>query len=259
MQYDPFYSFQHRSHERGRAYWYARRRASSRTIARDGEPQPDRGTEVDLCFVDLGFEPSTPAEDQVLVSVMCVNRDLPTWPRESRQSEVRFDTRGQYGTVESMKAPTPTLRPPPRIGAYWRLLSHLSLNHLSITDPEEGRDALREYLRLYDYADPRVYPDLASVNKQVVDGLERVGSEPDVELIQFGAGTAYARGTLIHLALDEEKFEGIGSFLFASVIDRFLAMYASINSFTRLKYYTRRSGDAHVKVWPPRIGTRPLL
>ena len=172
---------------------------------------------------------------------------------------ISFDTRGQYGTVESMKAPTPTLRPPPRIGAYWRLLSHLSLNHLSITDPEEGRDALREYLRLYDYADPRVYPDLASVNKQVVDGLERVGSEPDVELIQFGAGTAYARGTLIHLALDEEKFEGIGSFLFASVIDRFLAMYASINSFTRLKYYTRRSGDAHVKVWPPRIGTRPLL
>ena len=261
VQYDPFYSFRHRSHERDRAYWYARRRASARNVTRDGEQHPDRGSEVDLCFVDLGFQPSTPAEDQVLVRVMCVNRDLPTPPnsQKSRSNAIRFDTRGQFGLVQIVKAPTPTLRPPPRTGAYWRLLSHLSLNHLSIADPEEGRDALREYLRLYDYADPRVYADLASVNKQVVEGLERVGSESDVELIQFGAGTAYARGMQIHLGLDEEKYEGIGSFLFASVIDRFLALYASINSFTRLKYYTRRSGNDPVKVWPPRIGTRPLL
>ncbi|HEY3789731.1 MAG TPA: type VI secretion system baseplate subunit TssF, partial [Urbifossiella sp.] len=257
--YDPFYSFRHRTQERGKAYWYARRRASTRTLSRAGEVIADRGTEVDLCFVDLGFEASTPPEDQVLVTVMCVNRDLPSRPRETRQSEVKFDTRGQYGTVQSVKAPTPTLRPPPRTGAFWRLVSHLALNHLSINDPEEGRDVLREYLRLYDYADPRVYPDLASVNKQVVDGLERVGSEPDVELISFASGTAYARGTQIHLALDEEKFEGIGAFLFASVIDRFLALYASINSFTRLKYYSRRGGGEPVKIWPPRIGTRPLL
>lgn len=259
VKYESFYSFRHRSHEVGRAYWYARRRPSTRTIVRGGEKLPDRGTEVDLCFVDLGFSPMSPAEDQVLVRVACVNRDLPTPPGEGNRSEVRFDTRGQYGTVQSVKPPTPTLRPPPRTGAFWRLLSHLSLNHLSITDPEEGRDALREYLRLYDYADPRVYPKLASVNKQVVDGLEGVACEPDVELISFGAGSAYARGLAILLSLDEEKFEGIGSFLFASVLDRFLAMYTSINSFTRTKYFTRKSGGDAVKIWPPRIGSRPLL
>jgi type VI secretion system protein ImpG len=260
VRYEPFYAFRHRAHEVGRAYWYARRRASTRTIVRNGEPLPDRGTEVDLCFVDLGFTPSTPAEDNVLVKVMCVNRDLPTPSGEGSRSEVRFDTRGQFGSVHSVKAPTPTLRPPPRIGAFWRLISHLSLNHLSITDPEEGREALREYLRLYDYADPRVYPKLASVNKQVVDGLEGVSCGPDVELVAFGAASAYARGLAIHLSLDEEKFEGIGSFLFASVLDRFLAMYTSINSFTRTKYFTRKSGsEAAVKIWPPRIGSRPLL
>jgi type VI secretion system protein ImpG len=259
VKYEPFYSFRHRGQEAGRAYWCARRRPSTRMLSRGGERFPDRGTEVDLCFVDLGFSPMTPAEDQVLVKVMCVNRDLPTPAGEGARSEVRFETRGQYGTMQSVKAPTPTLRPPPRTGAYWRLLSHLSLNHLSIADPEEGRDALREYLRLYDYADPRVYPKLASVNRQVVDGLERVSCGPDVELIQFGAGTAYARGLQIQLSLDEEKFEGVGAFLFATVLDRFFAMYASINSFTRVKYHTRKSGNDAVKIWPPRVGTRPLL
>lgn len=259
VKYEPFYSFRHRSHDVGRAYWYARRRPSVRTVFRNGELMPDRGSEVDLCFVDLGFSPTTPAEDQVLVRVTCVNRDLPTPAGEGNRSEVRFDTRGQFGTAQSVKPPTPTLRPPLRMGAYWRLLSHLSLNHLSITDPGEGRDALREYLRLYDYADPRVYPKLASVNKQVVDGLEGVTCAPDVELVPFGAASAYARGLAIHLSMDEEKFEGIGAFLFASVLDRFLAMYASINSFTRTKYFTRKSGADAVKVWPPRIGSRPIL
>ena len=37
-----------------------------------------------------------------------------------------------------LRSPTPALRPPPRRGAPWRAVSHLSLNHLSLTDPQEG-------------------------------------------------------------------------------------------------------------------------
>ena len=35
----------------------------------------------------------------------------------------------------------------------WRLISHLSLNHLSLTDNAEVADALREILAVYDFAD----------------------------------------------------------------------------------------------------------
>ena len=48
---------------------------------------------------------------------------------------------------------TPTLRPPLKRRAAWRLISHLSLNHLSLADYEDGADALREILKLYDFAD----------------------------------------------------------------------------------------------------------
>lgn len=259
VRYDPFYSFRHQSHDHGRAYWYARRRNSNRTVAGGGEDRPDGGTEVDLCFVDLGFEPTLPAEDQVLVRVTCTNRDLPVRLREARE-EVRFDDRGQFGcAVRVVRAPTPTLRPPPRTGAYWRLVSHLSLNHLSLTDPEDGRDVLREYLRLYDFADPRAYPDLAAVNRQVVGGLERIASRPAVAFTAVSTGIGYARGVEIDVHLDKDKLEGVGAYLFAAVLDRFLALYTTVNSFTQLNYYTRQRGDERVKAWPPRTGTRPLL
>ena len=52
-------------------------------------------------------------------------------------------------------------------GALWRLISHLSLNHLSLADAEDGADALREILKLYDFAD-------SAETRAMIDGvLER--------------------------------------------------------------------------------------
>jgi type VI secretion system protein ImpG len=71
------------------------------------------------------------------------------------------------------------------------------------------------------------------------------------------AAGGYARGVEVTVELDEEKFLGIGAFLFASVLERFLALYTSVNSFTKLVYRTRQSGE--VKRWPPRAGEQPLV
>jgi type VI secretion system protein ImpG len=45
-------------------------------------------------------------------------------------------------TIQCLTRPTATLRPPLRHGTAWRLISHLSLNHLSLLDTEGGADAL---------------------------------------------------------------------------------------------------------------------
>jgi type VI secretion system protein ImpG len=40
------------------------------------------------------------------------------------------------------------------------------------------------------------------------------------------------------------------------VLERFLGLYASVNSFTQL---VARAGDRVIKRWPPRAGDKPLL
>ena len=57
------------------------------------------------------------------------------------------------GRLRCLTPPTPTLRPALKQGAMWRLVSHLSLNHLSLEGGREGAEALREILKLYDFAD----------------------------------------------------------------------------------------------------------
>ena len=67
------------------------------------------------------------------------------------------------------------------------------------------------------------------------------------------------RGELV-LRLCDGRYEIIsnGVFLMASIIERFLGLYASVNSFSRLTALVRgRSGK--LKTWPARAGDRILL
>jgi type VI secretion system protein ImpG len=60
------------------------------------------------------------------------------------------------------------------------------------------------------------------------------------------------------IELVEEKYVGAGVFLFASVLERFLGQYVSINSFCRLTARTTQRKEP-LRTWPPRSGNRVLL
>ena len=57
--------------------------------------------------------------------------------------------------IVALMKPTDTLRPPTGRSVLWRLISHLSLNYLSLVD--EGREALQEILKLYNFTDSHVF------------------------------------------------------------------------------------------------------
>jgi type VI secretion system protein ImpG len=71
-------------------------------------------------------------------------------------------------------------------------------------------------------------------------------------------GIGFARGSLVTVELDEEEFAGSGVFVFASVLERFLGMYASLNSFSQLAVRTLQRKEV-LKQWPPRAGRKILM
>ncbi|MBE7181538.1 MAG: type VI secretion system baseplate subunit TssF, partial [Terriglobus roseus] len=58
--------------------------------------------------------------------------------------------------------------------------------------------------------------------------------------------------------LDERQFAGGGAYLFASVLDRFLGLYASLNTFSQLSVSTSLRKEV-LGEWHPRAGNRALL
>jgi type VI secretion system protein ImpG len=221
-------------------------------VARRSSPREgDRGSEVFLSLVDRDFEPSLPAESILVVGTTCTNRDLPReLPDAGERLSFSLDEPAPLARVDCLHLPTTPLRPPARRGAQWRLVSHLCLNHLSLTDSVEGRQALQEILRLYDFFEPD--RDEAAAARQLIDGIVALSSRRVIAPTAEG----FCRGVEVTIEFDEQKCIGTGAFLFASVLERFLGLYTTINSFSQLIGKTQ---GGTFKKWPPRAGEHRVL
>jgi type VI secretion system protein ImpG len=134
----------------------------------------------------------------------------------------------------------------------WRLISHLSLNYLSLVDNDQsqGAAALRDLLKLYgDTADPHI--------AKQVDGVKSVTSRPLMRRVATAGPITFARGLEVTVSFDETAFEGTGVFLLGAVLDQFFTKYVSINSFTETVIKALDRGE--VIRWPARIGLRDIL
>ena len=151
--------------------------------------------------------------------------------------------------IVCLRKPTDTVRPPSDQDAFWRLTSHLSLNYLSLVN--EGKDALKQLLQTYNFSNS-IY-----VHNQI-SGITDLRSKRHFARLASEGGIITARGTRVEMQLDEEQFVGGGVFLFAAILERFLGMYVSMNSFTQLVATTQQRKEV-LREWPPRAGQSILV
>ena len=93
--------------------------------------------------------------------------------------------------------------------------------------------------------------------QQQILGLTGVTSRQVWRRIRRGGGSGFARGIEATLEFDEARYVGTGVYLFASVLEKFLGLYVSINAFSEMVATTKQRGT--LKRWPPRSGHQPLL
>lgn len=242
VEFAPFYSTRHTKDANSRTFWHATRRPAASVPGR-----VDEGTEVFLTLVDLDAEPANLAQWTVDVETICLNRDLPS--HLQADTPLQLSSGGPLGKLAFLTLPTQTYRPHRRQQYAWKLVSHLSLNHMSLFDTEHGAEALREILMLYD-------PTNSVETRNLIRGLRQVSNRRIVGRVPGHGASGFCRGVEVTLELDEERFSGAGVFLFASVMERFLAQYCSLNSFTKTVAKTDKRVLAQ---WRPRAGDMVLV
>jgi type VI secretion system protein ImpG len=170
-------------------------------------------------------------------------------PFGSESGDFELEVASPVGRIIALKKPTVPLRPSTGRSVLWRLISHLSLNYLSLVS--EGREALQEILKLYNFTG-------ATSSEKQIEGIVAVSSQRHFARVESDNGITFARGTRVDIEFDDEQFVGGGTYLFASVIERFLGMYVSLNSFSQLSARSRQRKEV-VWEWPPRAGQKVLL
>ncbi len=240
---EPMHAYRHQTRAReDLAFWVA-----TRHLNEFNEREPSTMT---ISVVDLTGFFTEPEADVLMVQALCTNFDLPS--RFHFGSEAGdFEATGYAAakTVTALRRPTASINPPGGQDHLWRLISLLSLNYLSLN--EGGRTALQEILRLHNHSD-------SAASENEVGSILKLDYAPGFALVNSAYGLIPARGIQVEMELDEQQFAGSGAYLFAAVLDRFLAGYAAINSFSQLTARSNLRKEAMGK-WPPRAGTQALL
>lgn len=234
------------------AYFSMRRepRKLSEVARRNGPRTGYIGSEVFVQLVDRLDVPYSGDISRIAPEMWCTNRDLSLLVTSAGERNLELMASAPVSQVELISHLT---RPSPAIAEMrtaWLLISHLQLNYQTLTDssPQEGAKVMRELLSLYALLSEH---ETAQQTEAVV-GMQVT---PMHARVPRAGPILFCRGVDVQLTLDQAKF-GIGSpWLFAAVMERFIARHVGINTATRLKVSTLQKGE--FARWPARMGMRP--
>jgi type VI secretion system protein ImpG len=206
-----------------------------------------RGNDV---FLSVNYPPGDlPLPETLSIGVTCTNGALPESLKlgDVSQPTSTSPDRLQFGNIRPIRA---AQEPPVGEALLWRLISHVSLNYLSLADARN----LRTMLSIYVFGEHQEQgPECA--NRRRIAGIESVEATPETRLIGRGS---VLRGQAIRIRCRQDHYAGIGDlYLFGCVLERFFGEYASVNSYTRVELEDAFSGVAFK--WPARLGSQPLL
>ena len=230
----PYYACQHGMGE-GRLFWHARR-ISGRNPGR-------HGTDILLSLVDTHFNAAVDIPDYSLTAeLLCTNRHLAeTLPAGTR---LDFERPGPVLRVKLLRSPHAQSLPALGGASRWRLVSQLTLNHLSLVEGEKALAALKEMLTLHNLRDE------AAARRQI-DGLIGLTSVRIVERVGRDAWRGWRNGLEVRISLDPQNFAGASTLLFSGVLANFFSLYANTNRFVRTVLLL---GDKEIKTWRPQVG-----
>lgn len=232
QEFMPFFGLHHEVHT-GDAdtgmpgcYWHARRD--------DAQAERAPGHETEITLVDTDFDPALAQADTLSLEVTATNRDLPSQISIGQPGGDLFMEGSLASEITLLRKPTRPLQFKRGNGALWRLVSHLSLSHLTLG--RSGLDGLKELLRLYDL--PRT-----GSGKRIVDGLVALDQQPSIAWMAGEPFATFVRGVELRLQVDRDAFVGSGLHLFSQVLERFFGLYVQINSFVQLTVLCHRTGE----------------
>jgi type VI secretion system protein ImpG len=238
-EFKAFYSFTHSLSERSNIYYQTRLRDSVTS---------ENSTETYVSFINADQSVAVPTTEIISSELTCINRQL---TEQLRLGDIKIPTSNspEVARFRNITNVTPTIYSPIGGSLHWKLISHLTLNRLSIT----SKEALQGILSLYNFQ-ALVDRGIGSENERRINSISNVqGIQKD----RLYRGTPI-RGMEIQLDMQENNFINDGDmYLFCCMLNEFLALYSNINSFSQLTAKGANRGE--VQTWPMRIGKQTIL
>ncbi len=240
--FSPYFSFAHqRISLKDTVYWTAKRSSA--------EERDLPGTDIYLSFVDLQFNPSLPPHQIVYAHTLCTNRFLAE--QLPQGAELQIEEAVPISRIVCLDKPVAQEYSPSNGETLWRLISQLSVNHLSLTGSHQALDVLKESLKLY--AGPT-----HDYKQHEIDTLKSLKTNKVVRRFGNEAWRGFVEGVQIVMEMETSPGTGNSNFLLASILRHYFALSVSLNSFVELVMIKTDKPNEYMK-WLPLPGEKILL
>jgi type VI secretion system protein ImpG len=242
-EFRPLYALRHAEDAEGSGHYWVLRHDTSMAASRPG-------LEKRISFVDPSFNPAQIEKITVSLGLTCTNRDLPARLKlGGAEGDLQLLTGTNRAPIRFVRRPSPTFRFKVDAGLHWQFISHLTLNHRSLTT--NGIAGFHEMLLLHDVTQ-------SSAARRQITGIVGFEQRDTATWIKSKFGVSLVHGSEILITINEDAFIGRSIHLLAQVLDHFLAMYAQLNSFIEVVILSQQSGEEILRC-KPRTGKKPLL
>jgi type VI secretion system protein ImpG len=195
----------------------------------------------------LPGSPHIAQEETLSLELTCTNRLL---PKQLGVGDICIHADDTPDTVsfKNITPVVPPFNPPLEDDLFWRLISNMSLNYIPLASP----NALRAVLSTYDFRALHDRPRARILEKN----LKAIVSTTCTETDRIYNGLP-VRGMRTRIVLDQKGFSCEGDmYLFGAVLNEFLALSATVNSFHRRIVEEAKFGEEYI--WPARLGSMTL-
>jgi type VI secretion system protein ImpG len=208
---------------------------------------------LSLSLVNSAGENSLTADEVLYVETSCMNSSLPADLAYSHEPfAVQFSTfTAPVCAIRLLLPPTMPKAALTKTQSHYALLAHLASNHISLADAEQSAAAIKNIMKLYNFSEK----DESSAMAGCIIAMQ---SQHVMRYCKFAGINTLCQGLALKLVLDDTHFVGNSAYLFAEVIENFLALYCSVNGFIELTV-TSKDNAREIYRGKPRSGEKNLL
>jgi type VI secretion system protein ImpG len=148
------------------------------------------GSEVFISLVDASAAPYKRQLSQLNINALCTNRHLPIQvPTSVGDTDLATELYSPVASIRWVAGPTLPIPSTAEGDPTWRIISHLSLNYLSLLDAKDGQGAvaLGDLLKLY------INPNDVFTLRQV-NGIRSAVASPIIRRVVTPGPLTFARG-----------------------------------------------------------------
>ena len=187
---------------------------------------PNKLLETGYSIISKHLLPHSTKSDFMSCQLLCSNRDLPHQALSQANNTLNLNDSHLARHALILKRPTPSYSFAQNKKEQWRIISHLSLNTLSLMKGD-AISHIKELLELYNL------PKLKE-NHLIIDSIKKIDFSLTQKLIEAKPFPLFVRGVKVILSIDSQIFRGQSLYIFTQLLSHIFSLKVQMNSYVDL-------------------------